>query len=149
MTLLRRKDIRILKDTALNTALSQLEGTQSKTGLPYSVHAPFSVRVIFNAAKEEEKEYVCDFTNFRRLFQRARNESGIFFQFKDLRRSGATELLLQGVDIRTIQKYLGHGDIRTTEIYLNPPAKVEKEAARKLEVSYLNRPSVEVEFCKN
>ncbi len=147
--LLRKKNIRILKDDNLNKALDQLEGTQSKTGLPYSVPAVFSIKVIFMTAREEEKDYVCDFTNFRRLFERCRRESGVFFKFSDLRRSGATEMLLEGTDIRTIQKYLGHANIKTTEIYLNPPQKVEKEAAKKLEESYMGRPPVEANFCLN
>ena len=149
LTLLRRKDIKLLKEENLNRSLEQLMGSQSKTGIPYSVPATFSIKIIFSMAQEEEKNYICDFSNFRRLFERARKESEVYFQFRDLRRSGATELLLQGTDLRTIQKYLGHADLDTTEGYLNPPQKMEKEAARKLEAAYLNRPSVDVEFCKN
>jgi len=136
LTLLRRKDIRLLRSESLNTALEYLSGVQSKTGKPFNVHAPLSVRVIFNQAKEEEKDYICDFTNFRRYFERARVESGVYFQFKDLRRSGATQLLLAGIDIRTIQRLLGHQTLTMTETYLAPPPTATKEAGKKLEELY-------------
>lgn len=150
LTLLRKKDIELLKDENLNRALEQVSGIQSKTGLPYDVPAPLTIRILFNQAKMEERKYVCDFTNFRRLFIRARNESGVYFQFRDLRRSGATQLLVDGIDIRTIQKLLGHAEIQTTEIYLNPSTKVAKEAGKKLENAYITTANpVELEFCSN
>lgn len=145
ITLLRRKDIMLLQDDNLNRALDQISGVQSKTQLPYAVPAPVTVKVIFEQARIERREYVCDFTNFRRLFERAVRDSGIRFRFMDLRRSGATQLLLEGIDLRTIQKYLGHGSLNTTEGYLSPPAAVSKQAGRKLEAAYITRVEIPVE----
>lgn len=150
LTLLRRKDIHLLTDENLNRALDVLAGVQSKTGLPYTIPATLTVKIIFAQAKVERREYVCDFTNFRRRFERAVRDSGIRFQFRDLRRSGATQLLLEGIDIRTIQKYLGHGSLMTTESYLAPPPAVSKVAAKKLEAAYVTRVEVPVDnFCAN
>ena len=40
------------------------------------------------------------------------------FGLRDLRAKGATEMYRAGVDIRHIQKLLGHKSVTTTEIYL-------------------------------
>lgn len=145
ITLLRRKDIELLKDENLNHALDQVSGVQSKTGLAYNVPAPITVKIMFSEARAEKRDYILDFTNFRRLFTRAVRDSGVRFQFRDLRRSGATQLLLEGIDLRTIQKYLGHGSLSMTEAYLAPPTHISKTAGRKLEAAYVTRVEIPVE----
>lgn len=131
ITLLRRKDIQMLGQDNFNRALNAISGTQSKTGKPYHIPACLTVRIIFE--KNKEAEVVCDFTNFRRRKERACRESGVYFHMGDFRKTGATELLLAGVDLVTIQKLLGHASLKMTEVYLSPPAVASREAVRTLE----------------
>jgi len=52
-----------------------------------------------------------------KLLQRACKASGVTVAFHDLRRFRCTQWLSSGVDIRTVQKLMGHADISTTQRY--------------------------------
>jgi integron integrase len=60
-------------------------------------------------------------TSLQKHFRLAVRKAGIYKRatIHTLRHSFATEMLLAGYDIRTVQELLGHRDVRTTMIYLH------------------------------
>ena len=85
---------------------------------------------------------------FRRLCKRA-NVSGL--QPRDLRRSGARMLLKKGQDIAIVQRYLGHGDVRTTQRYVGAQPAELQEAGKILSHDYRwpAEPVKEAVLCAN
>lgn len=69
------------------------------------------------------------YTSIKTGFNAACRRAGIKdFHFHDLRRTAATWLLENGVDIRTIQEILAHTNISTTERYLSTTSEAKIKA---------------------
>lgn len=127
-TLLRLKDLKALSRANENRATNQLDGVQAKTGKAYAIPINGVVRQLLDTATGER---VFDFTNFRKEFEAAKIRSGVSFQFRDLRRTGARAMLRKGADIATVSSYLGHASIAMTQTYV-PPSRDDKQVAAEL-----------------
>jgi integrase len=55
---------------------------------------------------------------------------GVQARFHDLRHTAATTMLANGIDLPTVQKILGHADIRTTQIYADV---LQEQIARQMD----------------
>lgn len=97
--------------------------------LPFTRKTEILLKQLLDDIKEFDTEYV--FINIRghrinpaalrKTFAKTSELAGLEHPITPhrLRHSGAIEALSNGMNIRAVQKILGHGDIRTTMIYLN------------------------------
>lgn len=82
-------------------------------------------RYFFWTGKGSPKTIAGKFTNqLRKVFDKAGIEDGHSHRFRD---TAAVELLKAGVDIRDVQKFLGHSSLATTERYYAPWNKRQQD----------------------
>lgn len=76
------------------------------------------------------------YTDRKRIMKTLCEKTSVrYFRFHPIRHFGASVLIKEGVDPRTIQDLLGHANFKTTEIYLHSFSGSNKEAMDKLETT--------------
>jgi integrase len=92
-------------------------------------------------SKKSNGEYVFPskdgdaFKSIRKSFASALKRAGIEdFRFHDLRHTFGSQLVMQGVDIRTVQQVMGHKDIKMTMRYSHLSPEYVQEAIGRLDL---------------
>ncbi len=96
---------------------------------------------------------------FKTAFNAAIRRSGVEkFRFHDLRHTFASNLVMKGFDIVTVQELMGHKSINMTKRYSHPTPEHKKQAVERLnsgtmdtylDTSYTNKGSKEVVTIRN
>lgn len=125
---LRLSDAALLRRDRLNLHSRKMLLRTEKTGAPVylTLHAdavaalaalPAEGPYFFWSGKGKKTSH---FESCRRTFDRILKRAGVNGHPHRFRDTFAVELLLQGVDIRTVQRLLGHQSLRTTEKFYAP-----------------------------
>jgi len=90
--------------------------------------------------KDKENEYVFSngnsnrFGDIKKGFSMALTRAGIKdFHFHDLRHTFGSHMVMQGIDLRTVQQIMGHKDIQTTMRYAHLSPEYVHEAIGRLD----------------
>ncbi|MGE5446224.1 MAG: tyrosine-type recombinase/integrase [Ignavibacteriales bacterium] len=106
---------------------------------PITIHA--KLREILLVLKERsQSEYVFDGRmTLKHHWAKALRKSGIpHCRFHDLRHTFASRLVMEGVDLVTIQELMGHKNINMTKRYSHPTPEHKKQAVERIDLANLD-----------
>lgn len=132
---MRYSNIVNMKKSNIKNNVYQLDGCETKSGKSQLIYLHQDLLNELNNYMQVNSINDCLFKTKRvkRSFKTALLKAGIEnFRFHDLRRTFATTLLYNDVNIKTIQNMLGHSSIMMTERYLANDSKKELDAINKL-----------------
>ena len=131
---MRYSNIVNMKKSNIKGNVYQLDGNETKSGKGQLIYLHQDLMNELNKHIQAfNRDNIFITKRVKRSFKTACNKAGIEnFRFHDLRRTFATTLLYNDVNIKTIQNMLGHSSIMMTERYLANDSKKELDAINKL-----------------
>jgi len=138
---LRKREILRLKWRDIDLVKKKITVTITKTNEIRTVPMNESLyQELKKMSQDQESEYIfCNkkgvpYGNVRKSFDRALKIAGIDnFRFHDLRHTFASQLVINGCDIRTVQQLMGHKDIKMTMRYSHLSKSHLQEAVERLD----------------
>ena len=132
---MRYSNIINMKKSNIKGNVYQLDGSETKAGKSQLIYLHHDLLNELNNYMQANsiKDYLFKTKRVKRSFKTALLKAGIEnFRFHDLRRTFATTLLYNNVNIVTISNMLGHSSIMMTQKYLANDSKKELDAINKL-----------------
>lgn len=131
---MRYSNIVNMKKSNIKGNVYQLDGSETKSGKGQLIYLHQDLLNELNGyMKYNTGSYIFKSKYILGSFKSACNKSGIKnFRFHDLRRTFATTLLYNNVNIVTIANMLGHSSLLMTQKYLANDSKKELDAINKL-----------------
>jgi len=118
-TALRKKDVLALDEKTIDVAANQIEGLQNKTGSRYVLPKNSNMQWLFDTSTSS----VIESMNFRREYERSRQRfmertGAESFWLTDLRRTALRKVWEETKNLLLCRDLAGHGDAKTTQLYL-------------------------------
>lgn len=132
---MRYSNIVNMKKSNIKGNVYQFDGSETKSGKGQLIYLHQDLLNELNKyiLKHNNDYYVFKYRFIKRAFRIALKKAGIEnFRFHDLRRTFATTLLYNNVNIVTISNMLGHSSLMMTQKYLANDSKKELDAINKL-----------------